>query len=302
MAPSSSSTKKAAKLAQTGKGKKIRFQGGTLFPLIVTIVLVLGLALVVYARESRPSADASQPQVGDHWHVAYGFYLCDQWVQLQGDAEERDANGAFLNVDFARTGVHSHDDGLIHWHANSRAAVGRRATFKVFLDVYDIELGADKLVFPEAQRSILPAGAPEDGVYEEGETKCNIDGEEVDGSIQAVVWDNFTDTDDGTTFIAAFENIRVDKNSKVISVAFVPDDTQVPMPPWAQQLPELGAIDGGQQLPDGSLFSDSEIPEGEVPTITAGAPGDAPEEGDEPATTDAPSDDTTDTVPSESDE
>jgi len=248
--------------------------------MIVTLVLVLGLALVVYARESRPAADASQPQIGDHWHVAYGFFLCDTWVQLDGDAEERDANGSFINVDFARTGVHSHDDGLIHWHANSRAAVGRLATFGVFLDVYDIELNADRLVFPPEQWSELPPGAPEDGVYESGVTTCNIDGEDVTGSVQAVVWDNFTDTDDGTTFIAAFDSIRIDKNAKVIAVAFVPDNTDVVMPPWAQQLPELGAIDGGQELPDGSLFSDSDIPEGEVPTITAGEPGDAPDEAE----------------------
>lgn len=298
MAPSSSSTKKAAKLAQTGKGKKVRFQGGTLFPLIVTMVLVLGLALVVYSRESRPAADASQPQVGDHWHVAYGFFLCDTWVQLDGDATDQDANGSFLNVDYARTGVHSHDDGLIHWHANSRAAVGRRATFEVFLDVYDVELGPDRIVFPERQRGTLPAGAPEDGVYEEGETTCNVDGEEVEGSIQAVVWDSFSDTDEGITFIAAFENIRIDRNAKVISVAFVPDDTTVSMPPWSQQLPQLGAIDGGQALPDGSLFADSEIPEGEVPTITVGDSGDAPEPSDETV----PAEPTDDSVPSESGE
>ena len=59
MAPSSSSTKKAAKLAQSGSGKKVRFQGGMLFPAVVTLVFVLGISLVVYARQSRPSVDAS---------------------------------------------------------------------------------------------------------------------------------------------------------------------------------------------------------------------------------------------------
>ena len=140
-----------------------------MFPMIVALVVVLGLALVVYARQSRPAADASDPSVGDHWHVAYGFNICGEWISLQGDAEERDANGSFLNTDFARTCVHSHDDGVIHWHANSRAAVGRRAVFQVLLDVYDVELENKKLVFPEEQRAQIAAvfgDKYEDGVFE----------------------------------------------------------------------------------------------------------------------------------------
>ena len=86
------------RLAQKGKGKRVRFQGGTLFPMVVAIVLVLGLALIVYARTSRPAADASAPQIyrgqdpatgqtiGDHWHGAYGFQICS-------DTPERPVGG-----------------------------------------------------------------------------------------------------------------------------------------------------------------------------------------------------------------
>ena len=52
----SASTKKAAKLAQKGKGQRVRFQGGTLFTIVVAIIVVLGIGLVVYARQSRPAA------------------------------------------------------------------------------------------------------------------------------------------------------------------------------------------------------------------------------------------------------
>jgi hypothetical protein len=44
---SSSSAKKVAKLAQRGKGKKVRFQGGTLFPAVVLAVVILGLLTIV---------------------------------------------------------------------------------------------------------------------------------------------------------------------------------------------------------------------------------------------------------------
>lgn len=273
MAPSSSSTKKAARLAQKGQGQKIRFQGGTLFPMIVAIVFVLGIALVVYARQSRPAADASDPQVGDHWHMAYGFNICGEWIQLAGDAEERDASGGFVNTDFARTGIHSHDDGVIHWHPNSRAAVGRRATFDVFLDVYDVEIDAGGMQWPDSQQPQLDAvfgDKYEDGEFVSNETTCTVDGEEVPGAIQVVAWDSFTDTDDGTTYIAAFNSIRVDQDGMVFVVAFVPDGTDVEMPPWAPDLPTLGEVDGGQELPDGELFGGTTVPGEEVPIITAG--------------------------------
>jgi hypothetical protein len=278
VAPSSSSTKKAAKLAKSGQGKKVRFQGGTLFPAVVAIVVVLGLSLVIFARQSQPSADASAPQTTDHWHHAYGFYLCDTWFQLSGDVEERDDAG-FLNTDFARTGVHSHSDGLIHWHPFSGAATGDRARLGVFLDVYGVELTNDRLEFPENQRAGLPY-QQETGVFEEGETTCTIDGQEEDAELKVVVWDNFTDTDDGTTYIADFGNIRLDQDQMVVSIAFVPAGTDVGMPPWAPELPTLGAIDSGQLTPD-------DLVTGTVPEGTSPDESDTPTstEPDTPATT-----------------
>ena len=98
-------------------------------------------------------------------------------------------------------------------------------------------------MFPEDQRAQLPAAFQADGTFEEGETKCTIDGEEKDAELKVIVWNNFTDTDDGTTYVADFDNIRVDQDAMVFSIAFVPPDTAVGMPPWAQNLPELGAAD-----------------------------------------------------------
>ena len=167
---------------------------------------------------------------------------------LDGDLEERDSSG-FLNEGFARTGIHSHNDGVIHWHAFSSAAVGQRATLGVFLDNYDVALDNNRIEFPENQRAGLPY-ENETGVFEEGETTCVIDGEEQDAVLSVVVWDNFSDTDDGTTFITDFNNIRLNKDGMVISIVFAPEGTDVTMPPWAPDLPELGAIDTVQLTPE----------------------------------------------------
>ena len=106
-----SSTKKAAKLAQKGKGRKVRFQGGTVFPAAVAITLILGFALIVYSRQTLPAADAPPPTINDHWHAAYGFYLCDTWYKLAGNLEGTNSAGQPEFPKFVRTGVHSHDDG-----------------------------------------------------------------------------------------------------------------------------------------------------------------------------------------------
>ncbi len=273
MAPSSSSsTKKAAKLAKSGSGKKVRFQGGTLFPVVVTAVIVLGLALVVYARQSQPSVDASgAPQVSDHWHHAYGFYLCDTWFKVEGNAEQQ---GTEDFTQYQRTGIHSHDDGLIHWHPFSSASVGSNATLGVFFDTYGVSLSNDKLTFPETQQPALEAQLaalvpPRDDVlvWEDGDT-CTVDGSEKNAELKVVVWNNFTDTDDGTTYIADFDNIRLDRDQMVVAIAFVPDDTDVSMPPWAPELPSLGEVDSGVLDPITSLPPGASIPDDSTPSET----------------------------------
>jgi hypothetical protein len=272
VAPSSSSTKKAAKLAKSGQGKKVRFQGGTLFPMVVTIVVVLGLALVVYSRQSRPSVDASgAPLQSDHWHHAYGFYLCDTWFQLEGNAEQP---GTDNYTQYARTGIHSHDDGLIHWHPFSSASVGSNATLGVFLDTYDVKLTNSKLTFPESQQAALEAQLagkepPREDllVWEDGD-KCTIDGSEKSAELKVVVWNNFTDTDDGTTYIADFDNIRLDRDQMVVAIAFVPEGTDVAMPPWAPDLPSLGEVDSGVVNPNDTIApsTDDSTPTDSTPT------------------------------------
>lgn len=255
---SSSSTKRAARLAQKGKGKRVRFQGGTLFPMAVLVILVLGLGIIVYARSTVPAADASPPTIEDHWHMAYAFSLCDQpdeFIYLNGALETPGEEGY---NDYIRTGVHSHDDGVIHWHAFTSAAVGRRAKLGVFLDNYGVELSDDRLRFPEGQNV---NGLRE---YVEGETKCP-DGK--DGELSVVVWQNPEDTGRGDVYISDFDDIPMSKNSLVLTIAFQPRGTDIEMPPWAQDLERLGAIDMGQtEPPDES--SDATTP-GSAPTSDA---------------------------------
>ena len=88
------------------------------------------------------------------------------------------------------------------------------------------------------------------GVFEEGETQCDVDGVMKDAELKVIVWNNFSDTDDGTTYVADFDNIRVAEDAMVFSIAFVPPGTDIGMPPWAANLPELGGADSQQAIPE----------------------------------------------------
>jgi hypothetical protein len=271
-----SSTKKAAKLAQKGKGRKVRFQGGTVFPAAVAITLVLGFALIVYSRQTLPEADSTPPTVNDHWHAAYGFYLCDTWYKLAGNLEEVNSAGQPVHPEFVRTGVHSHDDGVMHWHPFTAAATGKNAVLDVFLDTYDVELTDDTLTFPDD--NVL--GFADE--YEEGETKCN--GEDAELSVKA--WDSYTDTDAGSRYIANMDRIHIDHDAMVFGIYFTPKDADQAMPPWAADLPSLGAVDAGQQPPVSAVPLGSTVPGSTVPgSTTAGSvPASTAPAGSTPAT------------------
>lgn len=260
----STSTNKAAKLAQKGSGRTIRFQGGTVFPIAVALTLIIGLGLIAYARATLPAADASEPTIDDHWHAAYGLYLCDGWVQFNGNLEDVDSRGNFVHTNFLRTGIHSHDDGVIHWHPNTSAAVGGNAVLGVFLDSYDTTLENDRLEFPSLG-SVGPnpnflGQAPSEILqeYVEGETECPGGGGEA--SLSVKVWESFTDTDGGQRYIANMDRVRVSEDGMVFAIYYGPDDGPQTMPPWAQNLPQLGALDSGQVLPSDLLQTDSSVP------------------------------------------
>ena len=208
----------------------------------MALVLVVGLGLVVYARASRPENVA--PFASDHWHGAYGFQLCNDSpnVALTGNIEEVDAAGNLVGTEaYVTSGVHSHDDGVIHWHPTGSRATGRNAQLGVFFENYDVQISDTKLVLPEGGINVDGNPAPDDFplTYEEGEDEC--DGE--DARLTVVVWEDHRDPGSSQVYTSSFDDIPFDKNGLAITIAFVPDDVEVEMPPSAANLEDLGALD-----------------------------------------------------------
>jgi hypothetical protein len=226
----SSSAKKVAKLASKGKGKKVRFSGGTVFPAAIVGVLLVMIPLVVYARQSMPISGEGAPRVGlDHWHVAYGVYTCDTFLpNLTGELGQ-------ASDDYQNTGVHSHDDGVIHWHAFTQRATGNRAKLGIFLNNYDVTVNDDLIEVPVEQ-----VGTGQN-VWRADDFTCNGQPTQV----KVRVWDNYNRPEVFRDIITDFSNIRISKDAMAMTIAIVPKDADIPQPPSAPNLPTLGAVDGG---------------------------------------------------------
>ena len=231
MAPSSSA-KKVARLASRGKGKKVRFQGGSFSRSLSSSSSCSVCWLIVYGRQSRPSDGSGVPRVNDgtnidaHWHAAFGIYICDTFQpKITGTKEETSVdsqgNTVCLNDKFRILGIHSHGDGIIHYHPYSTKSSGNRAKLGVFLDVYDIKLTDTELVMPADQGG---------DKWSTDDFKCDGKDTQLDrqglGSLQR----------HGRRYhdvVTDFNNIRITNDGMVFVVAFVPKGADIPQPDWA---------------------------------------------------------------------
>ena len=116
-------------------------------------------------------------------------------------------------------------------HARRRS--GKRAKLGVFLDIYDIKLTDDSSCSPPTSRRRATSTS-------RATTKCNGEDAELVGAWRGTA---STDTDDGTT------SHRLRPTSTSTTTAWCsrsPSFRRAPtsrMPPWAAELPELGAVD-----------------------------------------------------------
>src|SRR4051794_28699673 len=138
-----SSSKKVARVARSGASKRrVRERPKLGFALACFVIVVLGTLTVAFARTQRTDSAAASEQpaaakgdpskggkAGDHWHVAYGMYVCDHFLPPVTDAGD-DKNG-----------IHTHGDGVIHTHPFNAASSGSNARLKVFGDQTNMKFG-----------------------------------------------------------------------------------------------------------------------------------------------------------------
>jgi hypothetical protein len=195
---------------------------------VLALIVALGISLVVYARADRRNEDlGGVPQLGDHIHQAIGVSVCGE---LQPNIPEFESP----------VGIHTHGDGVIHIHPFSQLGVGANATLARYLkDARDdggleVSLSDDKLTYLG-------------DTYEEGKTPC----EGVDEpQLLVAYWSDVQGaTGDPEITTGDFGDLRLTEDGAGITIYYGDPDADIPRPPNADQLAELGAADGGQ-VPD----------------------------------------------------
>ena len=97
-------------------------------------------------------------------------------------------------------------------------------------------MNTDGIFFPEDQNG--------GESYSVENTKCkDASGTEVDAQVQVIVWDRYDTPDVSKKFITDFDNIRIDKDGMAMTFAIAAPGVEIPMPPTAANLPELGLVD-----------------------------------------------------------
>ncbi len=194
------SAKKVAKAARAGSGSVAGAKREVAFPLAIVAVILLGVGLVVYARDARDATAA--PRLSDHWHDAYGIYDCTTEGFLPNFAVQTDP-----------LGIHSHDDGLIHIHPFSSQAAGENAKVGIFLDAIGAQMSEDAIVFPDG--TTLAAG-----------TDCG--GEPA--IVQMWRWDLDADLEP-QVITSDFHDVRFRKDREAYTFALAPEGFEPVQPP-----------------------------------------------------------------------
>jgi len=210
-----SSSKKVARAARAGGAK----QGNNrrlAFPLAIGGIVIVGVLLIVFARSGfSPDAEAS-PKPGDHWHAAYGFYVCDSFQPPLTDATTD------------RTGIHTHGDGIVHIHPFSNAYSGSNATLGVWGETVGVDFTSDSWTLP-------------DGTTYENGYDCNG----TPAQLSVVKWANVDDPNAAPeTFTSGFADIKLDSDRSAFTFAVVPEGTEIPKPESIPTLDNLSDVSG----------------------------------------------------------
>lgn len=249
-----SSSKKVARAARAGTASRGRERRDLGFPLVLAVIVLLGSSLVLYARSTR--SDAIAPRIntgaagvdGDHWHVAYGIYNCDRW-------EEPITRGGNWPDS---TGIHTHNDGVIHIHPFTSAASGTRARLKVFFETMGVKFNDDELELPNG--TVLKSG-----------TECNGK----TAKLQVARF-NADDPDAPPEIITDnLGNIRFLADREGMTIALVPEGEPIPPPETLTNIDALAGVDDGGTVTPPATAGDGSTPTttaaaGTTPTTTAG--------------------------------
>ncbi len=160
--------------------------------------MIIGVALIL-VTVSKPNEASAAPQIGDHWHAAYGINNCGTFIPPLTDTTAD------------TLGLHTHGDGLIHIHPFTSEVTGKDANLKNWGRTTGLQL---------TDTSIKAAGID----VKNGGT---CDGKPA--KVQVKVWDDLQD-DTGHLLTKDFSSFNP-QDQNIITIAFLPEGADIPKPP-----------------------------------------------------------------------
>lgn len=126
--PTASTTKKIQRVQRSGVSRRAGQRRAVGFPAAVVAIIVVGVILVLIARDARVNAHGDQPRANrDRWFQAYGLYQCDSYL-ANPPVPETEADISTLG------------NGLISIFPLSEETAGDNARLGKFFDALDMKV------------------------------------------------------------------------------------------------------------------------------------------------------------------
>jgi hypothetical protein len=161
------------------------------------------------SNEALPSYDGPPPGLGDHWHAAFGIYLCDRFLP------------PLIDVRPDTTGIHTHADGLIHVHPFEARYAGEGANFDTFGSTVGMSFGDGSFEI--------------DGVAYDSNNRC--DG--APGRVVLYEWPSDEPSAEPVVHRDGLGEVWFHEDRLAFTLALVPDGGEVPRPPSIPAFDEL---------------------------------------------------------------
>ncbi len=215
-----------ARAAATGGGRTYRGQVPTNWYAALVIIVLLGLASVIYSRyeyqHPHHGPPAVQPTVGQTWFAGFSFDVCG--TQLSPSSLPVSTNAS-------KVGLSAQADGVIQIKPLNASQAGNNANLGAFVNHYPgAFLSPTHLQAPGHPRltngKACPAGTPDAGKT---------------GAVEVYYWKN---TDPATKPVVVRGDPRRLKlgNYSLVTMGFVPPGTKLPAVPQVTRSAVVNAV------------------------------------------------------------
>ncbi len=164
------------------------------------------------------AATNTPPTVDDHFHWAYGVYVCDTFLPPMRDVE-----------DFG--GIHTHQDGVIHIHPFDEMFAGEYATLDIFFEAVEMRVTSNSI-------STTNASTGASRTYQ----TCN--GEPA--RVRAMIWDVDNPSTPPREVTGDINAVQFGTDRQAITIALIPVGAEIPKP---TSIPKLDSLSDAPRAP-----------------------------------------------------